>query len=135
MGGIISAFLGGAGKAAAEASKMIMADNMQKERDEANFLRDKALRDSDNAYRTEERIASQKFTTQEREANEAFKAEEGRLDRDSTKERTDAEIKARKEEGDADQQSDAGEAKELVLQEVTPSLLAQKRSHEKTGSR
>jgi len=42
--GIVSGFLSGAGKATAEAGKMMFADKIAKEREEANFLRDSALK-------------------------------------------------------------------------------------------
>jgi hypothetical protein len=44
MGGIISGFLKGAGQATGEAGKMMLADQLAKERDEANWLRDSSLR-------------------------------------------------------------------------------------------
>ena len=44
MGGIISGFLGGAGRGAAQAGQMLLSDKLIKEREEANFLRDSQLR-------------------------------------------------------------------------------------------
>ena len=43
MGGIIQGFLGGAANAMGEAGKMAFANQLTKERDEANFLRDSEL--------------------------------------------------------------------------------------------
>jgi hypothetical protein len=42
--GIISGFLGGAGRGAAQAGQLLLADKLAKERSEADFLRDSALR-------------------------------------------------------------------------------------------
>lgn len=42
--GVISGFLGGTGKAAAQAGQMLFTDKIARERDEANFLRDSALK-------------------------------------------------------------------------------------------
>jgi len=61
MAGIISGFLDGAGKAAAESGRMMLADQIAKEREEANFLRDKELKNSNNTFLTSERVAGQKF--------------------------------------------------------------------------
>jgi len=44
--GLISSFLGSAGNAAAKAGQMMMADKIARERDEANALRDNALKGS-----------------------------------------------------------------------------------------
>lgn len=44
MGGIIAGFLNGAGQGAAIAGQMMLADKLAKEREEANFLRDSALK-------------------------------------------------------------------------------------------
>jgi len=44
MGGIIAGFLNGAGQGAAIAGQMMLADKLATEREEANFLRDSALK-------------------------------------------------------------------------------------------
>ena len=64
MGGIISGFLSGAGKGMAQAGQMMFADKIAKEREEANFLRDSALKGS---MATEER----EFKSSEAEKRDA----------------------------------------------------------------
>ena len=67
--GVISGFLGGVGKATADAGKMMFTDKVAREREEANFLRDSALKGS---MATEER----EFKTSERESGQEFKSTE-----------------------------------------------------------
>ena len=74
MGGIIAGFLGGSANGMAEAGKMLLADNLAKERDEADFLRRSELRKSENLadreFRSKERQAGQEFSTTERVASD-----------------------------------------------------------------
>jgi len=42
--GIVSGFIGAAGKATADAGRLMFADKIAREREEANFLRDSALK-------------------------------------------------------------------------------------------
>lgn len=53
--GLISSFIGGAGKGMADAGKMMFADKLQGERDEANFLRDKELNKNKQAHESGEK--------------------------------------------------------------------------------
>jgi hypothetical protein len=46
MGGIIAGFIGGASRGLADAGKMLLADKLVKEREEANFLRNSGLQKS-----------------------------------------------------------------------------------------
>jgi hypothetical protein len=97
MGGIISGFLGGAGRGAAQAGQMLLADKLIKEREEANFLRDSQLRADLQASRQDfmsglqtERIesddarsaAAAKSDAETARLNREADAEQKRLDRE-----------------------------------------------------
>lgn len=58
MGGLISGFVGGFGKAMAEVGKMGLADKLLTERQEADFLRE-------SEFRKNERVSGQEFTAGE----------------------------------------------------------------------
>lgn len=53
--GLIRGFLGGVGNAMADAGKMMFADKLQKERDEANYLRDKELNKTKQDFQVAEK--------------------------------------------------------------------------------
>lgn len=71
MGGIINGFLAGAGNAAYDIGKMQFADNLQKERDEADFLRTQALQDTRLSHISSENELGREHTTSERQASDA----------------------------------------------------------------
>lgn len=77
MGGIISGFLGGAAKGMADAGKLMFADKLAKEREEANFLRDSALK---KTLQTD----SQKFRSTEAETDRTYKSSEAEIERKFT---------------------------------------------------
>jgi len=95
--GIVSGFLSGAGKATAEAGKMMFADKIVKEREEANFLRDSALKGS--------------MAAEERE----FKSSEAEKRDVAAMERTKytADIKAAAKSGDTTNIKDAAALRKL----------------------
>jgi len=66
-GGIISGYLSGTGKALAYYGKVTLDNDIAKERDDANFLRDKELKKSARDFTTSERVAGQEFTASESE--------------------------------------------------------------------
>jgi len=67
MAGLISGFLDGVGKATAESGRMMLADQIAKEREEVNFLRDKEITKGKQDFTTSERISSQEFTARQDE--------------------------------------------------------------------
>ena len=71
MGGIIAGFLGGAAKGMADAGKMLLADKLASERDEADFLRRSELRKLETG-------ASQEFTTSERLSGQEYQSGENK---------------------------------------------------------
>jgi hypothetical protein len=79
--GLISSFLGGAGNAMADAGKMMFADKLRGEREEANFLRDQEL----GKNKTD---ADQAFRSSESEKDRAHKTSEGKARDDAALERT-----------------------------------------------
>lgn len=94
--GIVSGFLSGVGKASAKAGEMMFADKIVKEREEANFLRDSALKGSmaaeEREFKSSEREAGQEF-----KSTEAEKRDVAALER--TKYTADTKAKAAKEKG------------------------------------
>lgn len=54
MGGIIRGFVAGAGKGMADASQMLLADKLSKERDEAEYLRRRELSKDEQSFRSTE---------------------------------------------------------------------------------
>ena len=86
--GLISGFLGAAGKATADAGRMLFTDKIAREREEANFLRDSALKGS---MATEER----EFKTSERESGQEFKSSEAGKRDVAAMERTRASARAK----------------------------------------
>jgi hypothetical protein len=89
MGGIIRGFLGGAGNAMAQFGQMQFAKDLQTERDESEFLRNKALNKEKRGYQTDERLAGEEFT-----------ASESALDRASREGIVESKAKADKKEGE-----------------------------------
>ena len=87
MGGIISGFLKGAGQATAEAGKMMLADKLATEREEANFLRDsefrKNLQASDHKFQSEQSAAQQEHTEGMQDTRLESQVSEGKLDREA----------------------------------------------------
>lgn len=85
MGGIISGFLGGASNAMAEAGKMMLADKLTKEREEANFLRESELRKSmqQEGFRHTETQTQAQIDSREHVAEERLRSQEleGELNR------------------------------------------------------
>jgi hypothetical protein len=81
--GIIQGFLGGVGKGMADGGKMQFAANLQKERDEADFLKRQSLAQDERSYRTGEReagedtAASVQETKVETDADAALLKEKG----------------------------------------------------------
>jgi len=61
MGAIIRGFMSGAGKGMADASQMLLADQLAKEREDANYLRDKEINKQKMEYSTSERVAGQDY--------------------------------------------------------------------------
>ena len=91
--GIISGFLGGMGKGAADAGKILLMNQLSQERDEANDLRRRAMQTQRQGFLTGEREAGQTFTASESDRNRkltkseseedrGFKSGENELDRD-----------------------------------------------------
>lgn len=78
MGGIIAGFLGGASAAMADAGKMMLADKLAKEREEANFLRESELR---KALKADELGFTEEQNRLTREADQA-KSEADRASRE-----------------------------------------------------
>ncbi len=74
--GIIAGFLGGAAAGAADAGRIMLIDKLQKERAEADALRESELR-------TSLQSDQQSYLTGERKAEQTFKAGENQKDRAS----------------------------------------------------
>jgi hypothetical protein len=90
MGGIISGFLKGAGQAAGEAGTMMLADQLAKERDEANWLRDSSLR-KDLAAARQGHLSGENKKRREYDTTSATTEDERRVLAAKTKSTTDAE--------------------------------------------
>jgi len=120
MGGIIQGFIGGVGQGMADAGKMMLGDKLQKERDEADFLRRSELRKSEN-------LADRKFRAGESELGRLHTTETA-----ETKAGTDADAakltaSARKLETDLDRAS-----KEKIADKKATALV--KASENKGGA-
>lgn len=96
--GIISGFLGGAGRGAAQAGQMLLADKLAKEREEARALRDSALRKDLQASRQ----TFQSGLQTERIAADADRTEATIASADA---RSAATIASSESEGEADRKS------------------------------
>jgi hypothetical protein len=88
MGGIIRGFVAGAGKGMADVSQMLLADKLNKERDEANYLRDREMNKDKQVYGTAEREAGQKFSAGQREAEQKHQSSETKKKLAADKENT-----------------------------------------------
>jgi hypothetical protein len=73
--GLISGFVGGVGRGAAQAGAMVLSDKLAKERDEANFLRDSQLRTDLQSDRHQFLSDSQSAKLQSDNERAAFTAE------------------------------------------------------------
>lgn len=76
MGIIIDGMAAGIGKGLADVGQVMLQDTLEKERNEAEFLRKKALGIS-------ERAAGQEYKTNERVSGQEFTAEQNRLNREA----------------------------------------------------
>jgi len=86
--GLISGFIGGAGKGMADAGKMMFGKQLQDERDEANYLRDRELNKTKQTFTAGEKQKDREATTAEKQKDRTSTESEKQKDRDASMERT-----------------------------------------------